>query len=56
VLIVHGRRDDVIPVEKSQNYAACYRDKVRLLEVDSDHRLSDQLPLIWEQVESFLLV
>ena len=56
VVIVHGRRDDVIPVGKSQDYAARYPDQVRLLEADSDHRLSDQLPLIWEQVESFLLV
>jgi len=53
-LIVHGRGDEVISIGKSREYAARY-DQVGLVEVDSDHRLGDQLPFIWEQVQSFLL-
>jgi pimeloyl-ACP methyl ester carboxylesterase len=53
-LIIHGGRDEVIPVGKSREYAARY-EGVRLVEVDSDHRLGDQMPFIWEQVRLFLL-
>ena len=55
VLIIHGRNDEVVPVENSRRYAATYPDNTRLVEVDSDHRLNDQLDLIWEHVQSFLL-
>jgi pimeloyl-ACP methyl ester carboxylesterase len=53
-LIIHGRHDDVIAIGKSREYAARY-GQVRLVEVDSDHRLGDQLPFIWDQVRLFLL-
>jgi pimeloyl-ACP methyl ester carboxylesterase len=53
-LIIHGRGDDVIAIGKSREYAARY-EQVRLVEVDSDHRLGDQLPFIWDQVRLFLL-
>lgn len=53
--IVHGRRDDVVPIEGSRVYAARFHDQVQLIEVDSDHRLSDQMELIWQQVQTFLL-
>lgn len=36
--IVHGRHDDVIPIELSRDYARRYR--VPLHEVDDDHRLA----------------
>jgi len=45
--IVHGVRDDVVPIEVSRAFA---RDDdaglVRLIEVDDDHRLSNSLDLL----------
>ncbi len=38
-LIIHGTRDEVVPVETSRRYAA-ERPHVRLLEVDDDHGLA----------------
>jgi len=55
ITIVHGIRDDTVPIEGSRDYAAAYPDRVQLVEVDSDHRLNDQLPFIWEYVVAFLL-
>jgi pimeloyl-ACP methyl ester carboxylesterase len=54
-MIIHGRSDDVIPIENSRSYAARFPDQVQLVEVDSDHRLNDQLEFIWTRVQSFLL-
>jgi len=53
-LVIHGRHDDVIPIDNSRDYAAAH-DQVQLIEVDSEHMLNDQLSFIWEQVQSFLL-
>ena len=55
LLIIHGRNDEVVPIENSRRYAASFPDQTHLVEVDSDHRLNDQLDLIWEYVQSFLL-
>ena len=54
-VIIHGQYDDVVSITDSRQYASANPDSVTLIEVDSDHRLNEQLPLIWEQVESFLL-
>jgi pimeloyl-ACP methyl ester carboxylesterase len=54
VMIIHGQNDEVIPIAHSRQYAASFPDKVQLIEVDSDHRLNDQLELIWEQTQLFL--
>jgi hypothetical protein len=54
-MIIHGRNDEVIPIENSRRYVATYLEQTQLVEVDSDHRLNDQLDLIWQQVRSFLL-
>lgn len=40
--IVHGTRDEVVPIESSRIYAAA-REHVELIEVDDDHRLLDSL-------------
>jgi pimeloyl-ACP methyl ester carboxylesterase len=56
VTIIHGRRDDVIPVARSRCYAAQYPDRVELIEVDSDHRLNDHLDFIWEHLRARLAV
>ena len=55
VAIIHGQNDDVIPINISRDYAASFPARVRLTEVDSDHSLNDQLALVWEHVQSFLL-
>lgn len=55
VLLIHGWKDDQVPIEDSRFYAEKYPDRVTLQEVNSDHRLSDQLDFLWTSVESFLL-
>lgn len=52
-LIVHGVRDDVVPVEHSRRFAAGKRH-VRLVEVDDDHELVTSLPRIFEETDRFL--
>lgn len=52
-LIVHGVRDDVVPVEHSRKFAAGKRH-VRLVEVDDDHELITSLPRIFEEADRFL--
>lgn len=54
VTIIHGRHDDVVPIANSRRYAAQYPDQVQLIDVDSGHRLSDQLDLIWEHLRAAL--
>jgi pimeloyl-ACP methyl ester carboxylesterase len=51
VTIIHGASDEVVPVERSRQYASDYPDLVKLIEVDAGHDLNDHLDDIWEQVE-----
>ncbi len=51
-LILHGTQDDVIPIQASQDYAA-QRPWVRLIELDSDHALTDSHDQIWAAVQDF---
>ena len=46
--IVHGLRDDVVPIEVSRRFAA--RTGATLIEVDDDHRLSASREVIVEVV------
>jgi len=55
IMIIHGQNDDVVPIEYSRVYAASFPHQAQLIEVDSDHRLNDQLEFIWGQARSFLL-
>jgi len=55
-LIIHGQKDKVVPIESSRTYIKTFPGKAQLLEVDSDHRMIDQLPYIWSHVQSFLLL
>lgn len=48
MLIIHGRNDEVVPIENSRKYATSYPSQTQLVEVDSDLRLNDQLDLIWK--------
>lgn len=55
VVIIHGRFDDTVPMAESRVYAETHPDLVRLVEVDSGHRLLDQMDVIMGEVRSFLL-
>lgn len=52
VALVHGWSDDVIPFENSVRYAGKFKAALHL--VESDHRLSSQLPLIASLFDMFL--
>ena len=51
-LIIHGVNDDVVPIQVSRRYGM-ERSHVRLLEVNSDHSLGDQLETIWQETLQF---
>jgi pimeloyl-ACP methyl ester carboxylesterase len=52
-LILHGRKDDVVPVELSRKFAHGRRH-VRLVEVDDGHELLAALPEVLAAIERFL--
>jgi predicted esterase YcpF (UPF0227 family) len=51
-LIFHGRKDEVIPIESTRDYAH-ERPWVQLIELDSDHALTDVMPEIWQATQAF---
>jgi pimeloyl-ACP methyl ester carboxylesterase len=53
-LIFHGLNDAVVPVEASRSFAALHGN-AKLIEMDSDHELTDVLPAIWSGCREFLL-
>lgn len=52
-LIVHGLHDDVVPIERSRQFAAGKR-QVRLVEVDDGHELVASLPRLLAEADAFL--
>ncbi|MDP7033841.1 MAG: YqiA/YcfP family alpha/beta fold hydrolase [Planctomycetota bacterium] len=52
-LIIHGTRDEIVPIESSRDYAR-NRDHVTLLELEDDHALTRSLPTIENEVLRFL--
>jgi pimeloyl-ACP methyl ester carboxylesterase len=46
--IIHGTRDDVVPISVSREFAS--RHQVELIEVDDDHRLAESLDVLVSQV------
>ena len=52
-LILHGVRDEVVPVEVSEKFAEAHPN-VRLKIVPSDHELTDVLELLWLETSQFL--
>ena len=52
-LIIHGINDDVVPIQVSRDYANSH-DRVKLIELDSDHGLNDSKAIIWQEIKNFL--
>jgi pimeloyl-ACP methyl ester carboxylesterase len=52
VLIVHGRNDEVVDIDRSRAFARGKRH-VRLVEVDDGHELSASIPRILSEAETF---
>jgi pimeloyl-ACP methyl ester carboxylesterase len=50
--ILHGSRDEVVPIEQSRSYAAAH-PQVRLIEVEDDHRLLGSVERIAGEVRRF---
>lgn len=51
-LILHGIHDDIIPIKASEDFVA-QRSWANLVELDSDHTLSNVKAKIWEIVRAF---
>lgn len=51
-LILHGKQDEVIPLQSSRDYAAT-RAWVKLIELDSDHGLFNAKTEIWTAIQDF---
>lgn len=52
-IVIHGTRDEVIPIQVSRDFAAG-DDRVTLIEVDDDHSLAGSLELIVRATRSFV--
>jgi uncharacterized protein len=48
-LIIHGLNDDVIPISASRDFVRT-RPWVELLELESDHQLTDAIDGIWQEI------
>lgn len=51
-LIIHGKRDTIIPIQASRNFAA-NRPWVQLIELEDDHSLGNVLAEIWVAIQKF---
>ncbi|MGI0489012.1 YqiA/YcfP family alpha/beta fold hydrolase [Pantanalinema rosaneae CENA516] len=51
-LILHGQQDDVIPIAASADFARS-RPWVTLIELDSDHALTNVSDRIWQEIKHF---
>jgi fermentation-respiration switch protein FrsA (DUF1100 family) len=53
ISIVHGWRDDVVPVDNSVRFARQYNASLHVL--DTDHRMQDRVREIGARFEYFLI-
>jgi uncharacterized protein len=51
-LILHGKKDEVIPIEASRDFACC-RSWVDFIELESDHALGNVMEEIWQAIRLF---
>lgn len=51
-LILHGVNDETISISASRKYSK-NRNWVKLIELESDHSLTDVMPIIWEKIKLF---
>ena len=51
-LILHGKYDEVIPIQASRDFAS-QRPWVNLMELDSDHALGNMMAEIWQVIDFF---
>lgn len=51
-LIIHGLKDEVVPIKLSHNYADSH-PQTKLIELDSDHGLNDMQEQIWQLIKQF---
>ena len=52
-LIIHGKHDDVVPIEVSHIYTSQH-SQTRLVELASDHGLNDVKEIIWQHIKTFI--
>jgi pimeloyl-ACP methyl ester carboxylesterase len=52
-LILHGSRDEIVPVEMSRDYVLCH-PQAKLKEFDSGHEMTDVLEDLWRETAAFL--
>lgn len=53
-LVLHGRRDDAVPLTTAERFAARRPDRRRLVVYDAGHELTEVLPEMWTESETFL--
>ena len=53
-LILHGRYDEVIPIQASQDYQKNF-PQVKLIELESNHTLGNVIPQLWQEVQKAIL-
>ncbi|MGP1384717.1 MAG: YqiA/YcfP family alpha/beta fold hydrolase [Thainema sp.] len=51
-LLLHGRQDDVIPIQSSRDHAAA-RSWIQLIELEGDHGLVCDRTAIWDAIQAF---
>ncbi len=54
-VIIHGIHDRVIPIASSRDFATKH-PWVKLIELDSDHALTDRIEQIWQKAYRFLQI
>jgi pimeloyl-ACP methyl ester carboxylesterase len=53
-LVLHGRRDDAVPLAASEGFVARRPDRRRLVVFDSGHELTDVLDALWSEIAAFV--
>lgn len=52
-LIIHGTRDDLVPIGIARSFASTHRDRIRLVELDDDHLLAQSMPTMVPLISDF---